>query len=567
MKNNHIIRRSQILRKKIKYTLLILFLSVISTLSFASGSISGEVEKQAINLPAISIFSAFVLVTIFITYWAARRTKSSSDFYTAGGGIPAWQNGIAISGDFLSAATLLGITSSIYTMGADGLTIIIGTLGAWPIILFLISERLRNLGKFTFIDVVTFRLSARTIRPVASIASLFVLMFYLIAQLVGAGKLIQLLFGLDYMYAIISISLLMVFYVAFGGMLAATWVQFIKAILLIIGGTLICFLLLSHFDFDIEKIFYEASKASPLKDQLVNTGGWLNDPISIFSVGLTFIFGFIGLPHILMRLFTVKDAASSRKSAFYAITIIGYFQLLIVLIGFGAVALIMGNSDYHDASGAMIGGSNMVILHITHFLGGDYLLGFIAAVAFATILAVVSGLTISAAATIAHDLYAGVLKKGKSTEKSELLVSKLSVIGIGVIAIFFGFIFEHQNVVFIANLAMAIAASANAPVLLMAMYWQGLTTRGALVGILIGLISSVVLIILGPQVMIGVMGMDSAIFPYTYPTVISVPLAFLSIWYFSVTDKSDSAIKERAAYQEQFILSETGIGISDAASH
>ncbi|NIB40674.1 cation/acetate symporter ActP [Pseudomaricurvus alkylphenolicus] len=538
-----------------------------SGLTQAAESLSGIVEKQALNTPAIAIFLTFVLVTLGITYWAATRTRSRSDFYTAGGGIPAWQNGIAISGDFLSAATLLGITSSIYAMGADGLVIIAGTLGAWPIVLFLIAERLRNLGRFTFIDVVSYRLSATSIRPIAAVASLFVLIFYLIAQLVGAGKLIQLLFGLDYLLAIISVSLLMVFYVAFGGMLAATWVQFIKAVLLIVGGTLMSLLLLNHFSFDLGQIFTRATEVHPRQESLVEAGAWLKDPLSVISVGMTMVFGFIGLPHILMRLFTVKDAANSRKSAFYAISIIGYFQLLIIIIGFGAVALIMGNGDYHDAEGAMIGGSNMVVLHITHFLGGDLFLGFIAAVTFATILAVVSGLTISAAATIAHDLYAGSFAKGPVSEKTEILVSKLSVIGMGLLAIVFGIVFEHQNVVFISNLAMAIAASANAPVLLMAMYWRGITTRGALAGIIAGLVSSVMLILLGPQVMVDVMGIEHAIFPYTYPTVISVPLSFLSIWYFSSTDKSLRAEREREAYAEQFVLSETGVGVTDAVSH
>ncbi len=547
------------------YLIFIGFLSA-STLSVAAES-APAADTQPINLSAIAIFAAFVAVTMAITYWAAKRTTSNSDFYTAGGGIPAWQNGIAISGDFLSAATLLGITSGIYAMGVDGLTIIIGTLGAWPIVLFLVAERLRNLGRFTFIDVVSFRLSAASIRPLAAVASLFVLIFYLIAQLVGAGKLIQLLFGLDYITAIISVSLLMVIYVAFGGMLAATWVQFIKAVLLVTGGTVLCFLLLKHFDFSIGRIFTEAIQLHPLREEMMDAGIWLKDPISVLSVGVTLVFGFIGLPHILMRLFTVKDAADSRKSAFYAISIIGYFQLLILLIGFGAVALIVGNSNYHDASGAMIGGGNMVVLHITHFLGGDFLLGFIAAVTFATILAVVAGLTISAAATIAHDLYAGVIAKGRTSERSEMRVSRLSVIGMGLIAVVFGIIFEHQNVVFISNLAMAIAASANAPVLLMAMYWRGLTTRGACAGILVGLVLSVLFIVLGPQVMVDIMGMEKAFYPYTYPTVVSVPMAFLAIWYFSKTDTSQSAAAERRAYDEQFIVSETGIGISKASSH
>ena len=549
------------------FLLTLLNLCFLPCFAFAAGSVSGPVETQALNMPAIVIFIIFVLITLVITYWAARRTSTTKEFYTAGGGIPAWQNGVAISGDFLSAATLLGITSSIYIMGIDGLAIIAGTLGAWPVVLFLIAERLRNLGKFTFIDVVSFRLSAKKIRPLAGIASLMVLVFYLIAQLVGAGKLIQLLFGLDYLVAIITVSLLMVVYVAFGGMLAATWVQFIKSVLLVGGGTFLALLLLIHFNFDFGKIFSSAVETHPRGASIVEVGGWLKDPLSVISLGMTLLFGFIGLPHILMRLFTVKDAAASRKSAFYAISIIGYFQLLIILIAFGAISLIMFNGDYHDAAGNMIGGNNMAVLHISHFLGGDILLGFIAAVTFATILAVVSGLTISAAATIAHDLYANTFAKGEVSEKQEMLVSKLSVVGTGILAIGMGIIFEHQNVVFVSNLAMAVAASANAPVLIMAMYWGGLTTRGAVAGILVGLVSSMALIVVGPQVMVDVMGMEKAIFPYAYPTVVSVPLAFLAIWYYSISDKSASAAQERLRFDDQWVMSETGIGVQDAVDH
>lgn len=539
----------------------------LPALALAADAIGGPVEKQSLNMVAIAIFIGFVLLTLCITKWASSRTHTTEQFYTAGGGIPAWQNGVAISGDFLSAATLLGITSSIYSMGVDGLTIIVATLGSWPIVLFLIAERLRNLGKFTLIDVISFRLNAAKIRPIAAVASLVVLVFYLIAQLVGAGKLIQLLFGLDYLVAVISVSALMVVYVAFGGMLAATWVQFIKSVMLVVGGSVLALLLLIHFEFDVGEIFASAERVHVNGENILQTGGWLTDPLSVFSVGLTMLFGFIGLPHILMRLFTVKDAEASRKSAFYAISIIGYFQLLIILIGFGAISLIMFNGDYHDAAGKLIGGNNMVILHVTHFLGGDFLLGFIAAVTFATILAVVSGLTISAAATIAHDLYAETFAKSEVTEQKEMLVSKLSVIGMGVLAVIFGLVFEHQNVVFISNLAMSIAASANAPVLILAMYWRGLTTKGGIAGLVVGLVSSLVFILLGPQVMVDIMGMENALFPYAYPTIVSVPLAFLSIWYFSVSDKSESAAKERESFQEQFVTSETGIGIQVASKH
>ena len=534
---------------------------------FAADALTGDVEKQPLNLTAISMFLLFVLSTLLITWWAARRTHSRKDFYAAGGGIPAWQNGIAISGDFMSAATFLGISSALFFNGFDALTLVFGALGSWPIILFLVSERLRNLGRFTFIDVLSIRLDARPIGLVAALGSMSVLVFYLIGQLVGAGKLIELLFGLDYMIAVSSVSVLMILYVSFGGMLATTWVQFIKAILLVLGGSIVTFLLIRHFDYNMSELFRSAAETHPRGQALYAPGGWLKEPMSVISVGLTSLLGFIGLPHILMRMFTVKNANEARKSAFYAISIIGYFNLLILIMGFGAVSLIMFNPDYQDVSGALVGGRNMVVLHLSHYLGGSVLLGFLSAVTFATILAVVSGLTLAAAATIAHDLYAKTLFPGKTTEKSELLVSRVSVIGIGILGIFLGLAFEKQNVVFVTTMALAVAGSVNAPLLLASMFWRGLTTRGAIAGSMLGLVSSVGLIIIGPQVWVPILGMDKPLFPWVYPTVVSAPMAFFALWLFSVTDRSERAALDRKAYDEQFIRSETGIGKASAVSH
>ena len=523
--------------------------------------------KQPVNMAAIITFVLFVLSTLLITWWAARRTHSRKEFYVAGGGISAWQNGIAISGDFMSAATFLGLTSLIFFAGTDGLMLAVGAVASWPVILFLIAERLRNLGRYTFIDVISFRLAERPITLVAALGSLATVIFYLISQLVGAGKLIQLLFGLDYIWAVSGISALMIAYVTFGGMLATTWVQIIKAFLLVIGGTLITLLMLQYYQFDLNAVFHSAVITHPRGWNLIAPGGWLDDPVSVISLGLTALLGFMGLPHILMRIFTVKDAKTARKSAFYAIAIIGYFNLVMIIVGFGAVSLIMFNPDYQTAAGELTGGRNMVVLHAARYLGGDILLGFVSAVAFATILAVVSGLAISAAATIAHDLYAKSIKQGRVSEKSELLVSRCAVIGIGILAVLFGIVFEHQNVIFITNMALAVAGSANAPVLLLSMYWRGLTTRGAAWGCLAGLLSSVVLIILGPQVWVDVIGMEKAIFPYTYPTIVSAPLAFVTAWLLSIMDNSVRADKERSAFTEQYICSEVGIGISEASSH
>ncbi len=519
------------------------------------------------NITAILTFILFVLSTLGITWWAARRTRSRQQFYVAGGGITAWQNGIAISGDFMSAATFLGLSSLLYFSGSDGLMVAAGAVASWPIILLLVSERLRNLGRYTFIDVVSVRLAERPVTLVAALGSLATAVFYLISQLVGAGKLIQLLFGIDYVLAVTCVSALMILYVTFGGMLATTWVQIIKAFLLVVGGTIITVLMLQHFGFDLGQVFQGAIAVHPKGAELMAPGGWLTDPVSVISLGLTCLLGFLGLPHVLMRMFTVKDAKTARKSTFYAVSIIGYFNLLMIVIGFGAVSLIMFNVDYQDAAGALVGGRNMVVLHVSHFLGGDVLLGFVSAVTFATILAVVSGLTISAAATIAHDLYAKSIKQGRASERSELLVSRCAVIIIGILAILFGIAFEGLNVIFITNMALAVAGSANAPILLLSMYWRGLTTRGAIYGCLTGLAASVSLIILGPQVWVDVIGMDQPLFPYVYPTVVSAPLAFLAAWLFSRTDHSARADGERAAFDEQYMRSELGIGASAATSH
>ncbi len=528
-----------------------------STASFAVGDVSGEVEKQATNMTAIVMFLMFVFGTLGITFWAARRSRSADELYTAKGTISAWQNGVAISGDFLSAASFLGITSALYFYGVDGLLLMIGVMGSWPLIMLLISERLRNLGKYTLVDVLSFRLAKKPVRLVATISSLAVVVFYLIGQVVGAGKLIQLLFGVDYVYAVVTVSLLMMIYVSVGGMLATTWVQLIKAVLLIAGGSVTAFLVLIHFNFNLESIFVKAVDVHPSGNQLLIPGGWLKDPMSVLSLGLTTLFGFIGLPHVLMRMFTVKDAKSARKSSFYAIAIMSFFYLLILIIAFGAVSILMNDTQYHDASGNMLGGPNMVAVHLANAVGGDFLLGFMAAVTFATILAVVAGLTLAGAANIAHDLY-GTFSSTKYSEKTEIRIMRISVFVFGLISIVLGMAFEHQNVAFVATCALAISGSVNAPILIASMYWSGLTTRGVVWGGIIGLVLSVGLIILGPSVMIAALGYKEAIFPYVYPTVVSLPATVLALWYFSVSDKTERAEEERRGFEAQLLRSETG---------
>lgn len=545
----------------------IILASLSSPAVFAAGAVSGSAETQPLNLTAIVMFLLFVVATLFITVWAAKRSRSASDLYTAGGGISAWQNGTAIAGDFISAASFLGITSALFAFGLDGNLLIIGVVGSWPVILFLIAERLRNLGRFTLVDVVSFRLEHRPVRLAISVASLAVIVFYLIGQLVGAGKLIQLLFGLEYIYAVIVVSLLMIVYVALGGMLATTWVQFIKAILLIFGGGITCLLVLRYFDFNLNQVFVRAEQNHSLGENLLSPGNWTKDPLDGISLGLTMLLGFIGLPHVLMRMFTVKNAAAARKSSFVAICIMCFFYLMVIIIGFGAVSILNENPDlYYDSAGKMLGGGNMVAVHVAHFVGGDWLLGFMAAVTFATILAVVAGLTLSGAATIAHDLYQ-TFSGDDYSEKTELKIMRGSVVVIGIFGILLGLAFEHQNIAFVTSFALAVSASVNAPILLAAMYWGGLTTRGVVISSIIGLIASITLIIAGPGVMVNVLGYEQSWFPYSYPTIATLPVTIFCIWFFSITEKGTRADNERSAFEAQSVRSELGIGIEAASDH
>ncbi len=539
-----------------------------STVAFAAGGPDlGAVEKRPLNISAIVMFLIFVLATLGITWWAARKTKTRGDFYAAGGTIKPWQNGTAIAGDFMSAATFLGITGAIYGFGFDALILAVGVMAAWPVILFLIAERLRNLGSYTFIDVVSYRLEKKPIRIISAIGSLSVVIFYLIAQMVGAGKLIELLFGVDYVYAVILVSFLMICYVSFGGMLATTWVQLIKAVLLLIGGTFIAFMVMKSFAFNFEAVLASATETHPKGAAILAPGLWLKDPVAIMSIALTMMFGIMGLPHILMRFFTVKNASDARKSVFVATGLMGYFYILIIIIGYGAITFVMGNPEYHDAAGKILGGGNMVALHLTQYMGGDLMLGFMSAVAFATILAVVAGLTLAGAATIAHDLYAKTFRKGPVSSAEEIKISRIATFTLGGVAVVLGIAFEHQNVAFVAALALAIAASVNFPILIMSMYWRRMTTRGAILGGVVGLVSSIGLIILGPSVWTTILGNEEAIFPQVYPTFYSMPLAFVAIWLFSILDKSARAEQEIALFDEQYVRSETGIGISEASKH
>ncbi|MEO0424249.1 MAG: cation acetate symporter [Pseudomonadota bacterium] len=537
-----------------------------SPLAAQAAEIAVEGERQPVNVAAISMFLAFVLFTLGITYWAARQTQSAAAFYSAGGGITGFQNGLAIAGDFMSAASFLGISGLVYASGFDGLIYSIGFLVGWPVILFLIAEPLRNLGKYTFADVASFRLRQGDIRVFAAAGSLATVALYLIAQMVGAGKLIELLFGLPYTYAVVVVGVLMVVYVTFGGMIATTWVQVVKACLLLSGATFMAVAVLWKYGFSPEALFAEAVNIHEKGQAIMEPGGLVSDPISAISLGIALMFGTAGLPHILMRFFTVGDAKQARRSVFYATGFIGYFYILTFVIGFGAIVLVMGNPQYFDGNG-LIGGTNMAAIHLSDAVGGSLFLGFISAVAFATILAVVSGLTLAGASAISHDLYASVIKHGNADEKDEVRVSRIATVVLGFVAIGLGILFEQQNIAFMVGLAFAIAASANFPVLFLSMFWSKLTTRGALVGGVTGLVTALALVVLGPTVWVSVLGFDEPVFPYRYPALFSVTAAFLVTWLVSITDNSARAAMDRAGFEDQFVRAQTGIGASGASKH
>ena len=554
----------------------------------AAGGDVGEAAKQATNWIAIIMFTVFVVATLGITKWAAGRTKSAADFYTAGGGITGFQNGLAIAGDYMSAASFLGISAAVMASGYDGLIYSIGFLVGWPILTFLLAERLRNLGKFTFADVAGYRFQQMPIRAFAASGTLVVVAFYLIAQMVGAGQLIKLLFGLDYWIAVVLVGALMMVYVLFGGMTATTWVQIIKAVLLLSGVTFMGFMVLAKYGFSPEALFAEGVRvrsqiaanggadptaAAKAGLAIMSPGGFIKDPVSAISFGMALMFGTLGLPHILMRFFTVPNAKEARKSVFWATTWIGYFYILIFIIGFGAITLVLTNPEFADTTKGIIHGgagtANMAAVLVAKSVGGDVFYGFISAVAFATILAVVAGLTLSGASAVSHDLYSTVFKKGKADSAKELRVSRITTLALGVIAVVLGILFEKQNIAFMVSLAFAIAASANFPVLLLSVLWKDCTTRGAAIGGFLGLISSVVLTVLSPSVWEATLGnpAGSALFPYTSPALFSMSAAFFGIWFFSITDRSAQAAKERGAFKAQQVRAETGLGASKASGH
>ncbi|QQJ96826.1 cation acetate symporter [Burkholderia ambifaria] len=553
-------------------------LAVLVSSAAHATSVAGPMpDKVELNPVAIAMFFAFAFVfaTLALTRWAARRTRSTRDFYTAGGGITGLQNGLAIAGDYMSAASFLGLSGMVFMFGFDGLIYSIGFLVGWPFVMFLIAEPLRNLGKFTFVDVVAYRFAQRPIRLLTSANALTIVVLYLVVQMVGAGKLIQLLFGLSYGTAELIVGVLMVVYVFFGGMTATTWVQVIKAVLLLCGATLLVLLALGEFGFSVDEMFRRAVAVHPGALSIMGPGKLIRDPANALSLGIALMFGTAGFPHILMRFFTVPNAKEARKSVLYATGFIGYFYLLTFVIGFSAIVLLAQHPEFFrlGANGTfnlthdLLGGSNMVAVKLAQAVGGNWFYGFIAAVTFATILAVVAGLTLAGATTISHDLYAQMWARGKPDERLEMRISRAATIGLSAIAIALSILFEHVNVAFMVGLVAAVAASANFPVLAMSIFWRGMTTRGAVLGGGLGLASAVALTVLSKSVWVDVLHHAHAPVFLDNPALVSVPLAFFGIVVGSLADRGERARRERDAFAQQEFYAQTGVLASRAVQH
>ncbi|MGZ0052977.1 solute symporter family protein [Brevibacillus gelatini] len=503
------------------------------------------------NVTAFLLFLAIVLLTLVITYYASKRTNTTSEFYTAGGGLTGWQNGLAIAGDYMSAASFLGIAGMIALSGFDGFFYSIGFLVAYLVVLYLVAEPLRNLGKYTMADMIAARFDNKQVRGVAALNSIAISIFYMIAQLVGAGALIKLLLGLEYTTSVLIVGALMTVYVVFGGMTATSWVQIVKAVLLMVGTFVISLMVFAKFDFNLLTMFEKMKTATPLGEQFLNPGNKFKVGLDTISLNLALVLGTAGLPHILIRFFTVKDATTARKSVVYATWIIGLFYIMTIFLGFGAAAFV--GAENMDAAG------NMGAPLLAQSLGGNFLFAFVSAVAFATILAVVAGLVLTAASAFAHDFYGHVIRQGKATEKEQMKMAKWASIGVSVVSIVLALFAQKLNVAFLVSLAFAVAASANLPVILFTIFWRRFNTTGAISGMLVGLFSSLLLVALSPNVWNPVAGkailVGEALFPLPNPGIVSIPLGFLAAWIGTLLSSS----RNDAKYDEILVRANTGI--------
>lgn len=505
------------------------------------------------NATVVTLFLIIVLATLVITYFAAKRTQTTTDFYTAGGGLTGWQNGLAIAGDYLSAASFLGIAGAIALFGFDGFFYSIGFLIAYLVVMFLVAEPLRNLGKYTLADMINSRFDAKKVRGMAALSTITIVIFYMIAQLVGAGALIQLLFDIDYWIAVLIVGVMMTIYVLFGGMTATSWVQIVKAVLLMVGTIIIAFLVLAKFNFNIGYMFSEVKTATAHGADYLKPGLKYKDPLGTISLMLALVLGTAGLPHILMRFFTVKDAKTARSSVVTATWIVGIFYVLTIFLGFGAAAFV----GYDEIIAANPAG-NMAAPLLAKALGGDFLMSFVSAVAFATILAVVAGLVLSGASAFAHDVYGQIIKKGKATDKQQMLAAKFASLAVAVFSILLALFAQKMNVAFLVSLAFCVAASANLPVILYTIYWKRFNTSGALTAMATGLFSALILVAVSPNVFSPIEGaaifVGDPLFPLTNPALISVPLGFLGGYIGTIISRE----KDLTRYAEVKVKANTG---------
>ena len=502
------------------------------------------------TISAVAFFLIIVALTLVVTYWAARRTKSTKEFYAAGRSISPLQNGLALAGDYMSAASFLGIAGLVALRGYDGMIYATGWLVGWPALIFLIAEPLRNLGKFTFADVVAFRLRQTPVRIASAFGGILTLLFYVLAQMVGAGNLIKLLFGIPYEWAVVGVGLVMLAYVLFGGMIATTWVQIIKAVLLLFGVTVLTVLVLSRFGFSLDNLYGAVSER--YGQTALEPGGLVTNPIDAISLGLALMLGLLGLPHILMRFYTVADARAARASVLYATGFIGYFYLIIPIVGFGASALVG-----REVIRGIDAGGNMAAPLVAELLGGTPFLGFIAAVAFATILAVVAGLTLAGASALSHDIFTHVVRGGHASEHEQMRVARLATVAFGVLAVLLGILFKDQNVAFMVGLAFAVAASANFPPLLLSIVWRRFNTTGAVASIVAGAVSSVVLIVISPTVWVDLLHHPTALFPLRNPAIVSMSISFLCGIVGSLVTREPAA---EAKFDDEKLRTYLGIG-------
>lgn len=503
---------------------------------------------------ALMLFVIIVLITLIITYWAAKRTNTTSEFYTAGGGLTGWQNGLAIAGDYLSAASFLGIAGAIALTGFDGFFYSIGYLVAYLVVLYIVAEPLRNLGKYTIADMINARFDQKKVRGAAALSTITIVIFYMIAQLVGAGALIQLLLGIDYWLAVLIVGIMMTIYVLFGGMTATSWVQIIKAVLLMLGTVIISFLVLAKFNFNILTMFDEIKTLTPLGEKYINPGVKYTNSLDTISMMAALVLGTAGLPHILMRFFTVKDAKTARSSVVTATWVIGIFYILTIFLGFGAAAFV-GAADIMGANAA----GNMAAPLLAHALGGDFLMSFVSAVAFATILAVVAGLVLSGASAFAHDIYGQIIKKGKVTEKQQMNAARYASVAVAILSIILALFAQKMNVAFLVSLAFCVAASANLPVIIFTIYWRRFNTAGAISGVATGLFTALVLVAISPSVLNPEPGAailtGTAIFPLTNPAIISIPAGFLGAFIGTILSNK----RDEKKYAEVIVKANTGI--------